>query len=515
MGVTEVEQCSIEFEQSPVFLNMASAILKDGNLSDDERDKILGLQESYRWACNHLFATTQTETGELRDEIDTKEEIITAVKQHPKYKLALQEVMKLSTVEVIHLQKVVGVWVDGIFGPNTFMNYMDSRFEAVGLSITDIARGMEVGNIPNTLKKLADLIGPYPEVIESIGLQPGDFIVYDGDTGNLKIMRWGEKLVQIISIQDSIAFKIRTSIENGDTKALLAMIRNITQKLPEERKKFVAYMQQEILTFHLYPQVRHLFTSRVRGAYHIDFQHATFNALLTAGDLFWNETYLERRGIVYINDGTGNFYSKSKKRLSLTTGDTVQVLTNEQVDQKVQYIPDQKERLSDEPLSDHLWKFVIGQVGRKKAKGECGAGVWDLLTGFGIKGLPQSGRNAYLYEQWLNERPNQFTKVAISHPSEAKPGGILVYGQNASYGSEDRMVYGHVEIKGADGNYYYDGMRREPGGSSLDKYGADPKNKVKNQWLDEADKKLQKNPAEFTRVTGFTWYVYYPVRKEA
>ncbi|USN59035.1 MAG: hypothetical protein H6767_02930 [Candidatus Peribacteria bacterium] len=58
-------------------------------------------------------------------------------------------------------------------------------------------------------------------------------------------------------------------------------------------------------------------------------------------------------------------------------------------------------------------------------------------------------------------------------------------------------------------------MRREPGGSSLDKYGADPRNNVKNQWLDEADKKLQKDSAEFKRVTGFTGYVYYPVRKEA
>ncbi|USN59036.1 MAG: hypothetical protein H6767_02935 [Candidatus Peribacteria bacterium] len=69
------------------------------------------------------------------------------------------------------------------------------------------------------------------------------------------------------------------------------------------------------------------------------------------------------------------------------------------------------------------------------------------MTGFGIKGLPQSGRNAYLYEQWLNERPNQFKKVAISHPSEAKPGGILVYGQNAAYGTEERKANGHVEIK--------------------------------------------------------------------
>ncbi|USN59037.1 MAG: hypothetical protein H6767_02940 [Candidatus Peribacteria bacterium] len=66
---------------------------------------------------------------------------------------------------------------------------MDSRFEAAGFSMTDIARGMEVGNVSNTLKKLEKLIGPYPEVIESIGLQTGDFIVYDSDTGNLKIMR--------------------------------------------------------------------------------------------------------------------------------------------------------------------------------------------------------------------------------------------------------------------------------------------------------------------------------------
>jgi hypothetical protein len=119
----------------------------------------------------------------------------------------------------------------------------------------------------------------------------------------------------------------------------------------------------------------------------------------------------------------------------------------------------------------------------------CGASVGRMLSdGFGIQGLPQSERHGTNWEGFLDARPDQFTKIKINSPDDARPGGILCYNGGGG-GSRSYMAkkFGHVEITGSNGNYVYYKKSKHWGGSA----GANLEN------------------------SQFTGYVYYPRRLEA
>ncbi len=53
----------------------------------------------------------------------------------------------------------------------------------------------------------------------------------------------------------------------------------------------------------------------------------------------------------------------------------------------------------------------------------------NILNGFGIRGLPTSGRHGREWDKFLDARSDQFVKVKVSSPDEAKPGAILAYNE--------------------------------------------------------------------------------------
>lgn len=50
-----------------------------------------------------------------------------------------------------------------------------------------------------------------------------------------------------------------------------------------------------------------------------------------------------------------------------------------------------------------------------------------MLNAFGVQGLPSEERHGKNWNEYLDARSSQFTKVKINTPDEALPGGILCY----------------------------------------------------------------------------------------
>lgn len=132
-------------------------------------------------------------------------------------------------------------------------------------------------------------------------------------------------------------------------------------------------------------------------------------------------------------------------------------------------------------VENNYWSYGGGAF-------SCGASVGRMLNGFGIQGLPQSDRHGKNWDEFLDARLDQFTKVEINSPDDARPGGILCYNGGGG-GSRSYMAkqFGHVEVKGSNGKYYYYNESDHWGGSA----GANLKN------------------------SEFCGHVYYPRRKEA
>lgn len=145
-----------------------------------------------------------------------------------------------------------------------------------------------------------------------------------------------------------------------------------------------------------------------------------------------------------------------------------------------------------EKLRELLWysekakklaKYVQDNYGRfKSGVNSCWASVGKMLTGFGIPWLPDSDRDGENWNEILDARtPEQFIKVPIHDPSEARGGGILCYEDGGTiWGAA--IWHGHVEVKWEDGAYYHYLRRVQFGGS---------------RWED-----IKNN--------HFTGYVYYP-----
>jgi hypothetical protein len=118
-----------------------------------------------------------------------------------------------------------------------------------------------------------------------------------------------------------------------------------------------------------------------------------------------------------------------------------------------------------------------------------------MLSAFWMKWLPGGGRNGENWNEFLNDRPQQFIKVRIKNPSEARPGGILCYEDGwfskRTWKRTKASTFGHVEIVGTDGAYYHY-LRSESWGGSR---GQD----ISNSWFDKNDGNVD-----------FMWFVYYP-----
>jgi hypothetical protein len=84
----------------------------------------------------------------------------------------------------------------------------------------------------------------------------------------------------------------------------------------------------------------------------------------------------------------------------------------------------------------------------------CWASVGKMLAAFGIWWVPSSGRNGENWNEFLDAlSPEQFIKIPIDDPSQARPGGILCYEDGGSGGAA--VKWGHVEVKWTDGAYYH------------------------------------------------------------
>lgn len=90
---------------------------------------------------------------------------------------------------------------------------------------------------------------------------------------------------------------------------------------------------------------------------------------------------------------------------------------------------------------------------RYESWASCWANVWDALLAFWMKDLPKSWRDWYKWSTFLDNNDN-FIKVPISSPSEAKAWWVLVY-DKWYWKTKDRQLYGHVEIALWNNQYYY------------------------------------------------------------
>lgn len=150
--------------------------------------------------------------------------------------------------------------------------------------------------------------------------------------------------------------------------------------------------------------------------------------------------------------------------------------------------------LDTEWRSANLGDHVVKEWPTGGKTDSCGAAVRELLKSYGVTGLPESGAHGKKWEEILNNRPDQFIKMKISHPDQAYPGAILVYDGSGELWSDANKENGHVEIKGSDGKYYsYYKWERAAGSAKTN----------------------EKNPEKYVGLTGFIGYAYYPKQKQA
>ena len=154
---------------------------------------------------------------------------------------------------------------------------------------------------------------------------------------------------------------------------------------------------------------------------------------------------------------------------------------------------EESKELLGQALSNELWRWLVKMWPINTWKNTCWRSVKKILKKFWIKWT--MSWNWYQWEEILNNLPNQFLKVKVSHPNKVKPWWILVYGKGAEKWSQARSLYGHVEIKWADNLYYSYYASKNPGWSA----------RTSENVSEEKYKKL----------TWFIWYAYYPIKRGA
>jgi len=202
---------------------------------------------------------------------------------------------------------------------------------------------------------------------------------------------------------------------------------------------------------------------------------------LTAFDLFWDYKTVESNWTQYHSISDFD-YTSAWNRLSIREGSEINIVESSFREES------EFKKIGENPqLSGELGKWIQRNY-VNNWNNSCWASCWDAMTNFWIRGLPQYWRDWYKWKWFLEARPNQFTRVAISHPNEAKPGWIVTYWQNAERWTNVRKKYWHVEIKGLDWDFYSYYHSNIPGGSS----------------------RSQATWNQYKRHTWFEWFAYYP-----
>jgi len=161
-----------------------------------------------------------------------------------------------------------------------------------------------------------------------------------------------------------------------------------------------------------------------------------------------------------------------------------------------------REKRNDTTLWDELWAELTKEWPIDTWKNSCGRAVRELLGRFGIEWLPLTGADGYKWDDgdflwktnWLTYcgNPMRFIKVEITSPYDALPGAIINYEKGVGTGK--RREFGHVEIVGEDGQFYY------------------YKKTDKSGWsLTRTKEQIHANPQQFKKATAFTGYAFYPV----
>lgn len=285
-------------------------------------------------------------------------------------------------------------------------------------------------------------------------------------------------------IKDLVENNISELIESNKKEELLTYL-DYDWISSSQKERVIRNIQETVFKEKLFSNMREMFTERSWEQYLFTSWNELLWTRLTAFDLFGDYKTLVSEGEEY-HSITEKNYTSWGNRLSLHEWETLV-----EIKQDSQRTHEEYERIDEYPrLAWELWRWIQRNY-VNNGNNSCGASVWDALTKFRIRWLPTSWRHGYAWEWFLDSRSDQFTKVAISHPSEAKPGWILVYSEWARLWTDMRKRYGHVEIKWENNQYYSYYHSPTPGGSASSRA----------RW------------AQYKRDTGFIWYVYYPKQR--
>jgi hypothetical protein len=187
------------------------------------------------------------------------------------------------------------------------------------------------------------------------------------------------------------------------------------------------------------------------------------------------------------------------------------VLNNIHENWKDNWVPTTEHyNFSKRDIADMLWNYVTNKAKIGWAKNSCWLAVYRLLRKADVwveNIIPNGNRHGYRYEQFLDKwiKKETFIKVPISHPKEAMAWWIVVYGKWSLW-TKARKKYWHVEVVWNDWSYYSYYKWKNPGGSSY-RYATSKYERDVISWKID-------NPYLFKELTGFTWYVYYPLEKK-
>lgn len=297
---------------------------------------------------------------------------------------------------------------------------------------------------------------------------------------------------QRTEITDQIEWNLEGVLrQENSQEALKTILGYCSFASQEEKQQMVQNIIEITREKRIFANLRAIFTSPQGSLYTFESHNRAsgvgdlFEKNISAFDLFGDYKTLEdASGNAYYSI-TEEDYTSRAGRLSLSWGTRVKIV------EESRRTSDEFERINAYPqLAGDLWNWIQRNY-VNNGNNSCGASVGDALIKFWIRWLPTSGRDGYRWESFLDNRPDQFQKVAISHPDQAKPGGICVFGQWAQKGTNMRRRYGHVEIKGGNNEWYSYYHSRVAAGSS-------------------GRSATREN---YVRDTAFRGYVYYPKRK--
>lgn len=314
----------------------------------------------------------------------------------------------------------------------------------------------------------------------------------EGLSDNLKIKETKKQY----EVKKKLDLSNKTDLKEAISLLKFDDIKNyiISLKRYSDQKKFVLDLRKQIVENNLFEQMCKMFThNKWSWKFVCDFKWIrAFERHLTAFDLFWNFKNIKKWNKIY--NSNMYYFINWKYPLYIKTWTEVIVSNKKSVNEI--------KELNNYPfLANKLWKFLADKWPINTWKNSCWEAVKNILRNFWIR-----WRMSWNWCDWweiLDNKPNQFKKVPIKHPEDAKAGWILVYLEWAENpkASKKRKKYWHVEIKWMDNRYYSYYASQNPGWSA----------RIRSKQKYE---ELKTNYKEYQRFTWFIWYVYYPTQKE-